>query len=108
MTVLHLADILEYYRAFPNLRNEYIKYVIENTTGYVRVGNNVQSHAIIYKNTYTLFGGGEKHEELLLRFLNNHSDWRNIGMDLTAFYECEQGVLFNTDSMNYDVWLPVD
>jgi hypothetical protein len=108
MKVLFLMDILEGYRAFPTLRHKYITYVTENSTGYVKIGNSVQSHAKIDSDVYTLLGGDGEHQELLSRFLDNHSDWTNVGMDLTAFYGCEKAVLFNTDSMNYDVWVPVD
>ena len=67
----------------------------------------MQSHAFIDDSTYTIFGGNKAHKVLLTTFLEDHSKWKNLGMDLRAFYNCEKAVLFNSSKMQYTVWAPV-
>lgn len=102
-----LDELFNCSKTASNEKRLYIDKVLENTSGYVKIGDNVQSHAFIDEGTYTIFGGNSAHRELLLTFLDEHSGWKNLGMDLTAFFKCEKAVLFNTTNMCYSVWVPV-
>lgn len=88
-------------------RTQFIEKVIKNTTGYVKIGESVQSHATVDNDTYTLFGGTEEHKQLFSEFLDDHTKWTNLGMNYTAFHKCEKAVLFNPEPMLFEVWVPV-
>lgn len=113
MKVLFLFDILEDLRlsrkSFSYLKDtkgDVISDYTQNPKGYVKVGDSIQSLASLDSEMYVLFGGTNEHQRLLSDFLVDHSKWKNIGMDYTAFHEYERAVLFNTDLMTYDVWIP--
>ena len=111
MKVLFLLDLLKDsqvdWGSFSFSRKDFIAKMIENATGCVKIGDSVQTHAEMYSNIYALFGGTEQHKNLLSQFLEDHNEWKNLGMDMTAFYECEEAVLFNSDKMHYNVWVPL-
>jgi len=112
MKVLFLLDMVEDFRhgkSFSFAKNgdqHLIKDVLDSYTGYIKVGDSVQSHASMDPETYILLGGVEEHQELLTEFLDDHTEWTNLGMDFTAFFEHEKAILLNSDSMHYTVWAP--
>ena len=114
MKVLFLFDILKDSRRSESFSfcgtnsGNLIKTLIANECGYTKVGKSVQSHATIDSKDYVLFGGTTDHQELLAQFLDDHSTWKNLGMNYTAFHEYEKAVLLNSDSMHYDVWVLED
>ena len=115
MKVLFLFDILEdlhlsrkSFSYLHDTRGAVIRDYTQNTKGYVKVGDSVQSHATLDSDLYLLLGGDRQHQELLQDFLTDHNNWINIGMNYTAFFEYENAILFNTDLMHYNVWIPSD
>lgn len=115
MKVLNLLEVIKDSRIMRESfsyeiaeKTKLISEMIGHTKGYVKIGDDVISHATLDSDIYTLFGGTVQHQTLLERFLDDHSDWQDIGMNLTAFYKQEKAVLFNTDPFHYSVWIPVE
>lgn len=110
MKVLFLLEMLKDSRldreSFSFERAELIDTALKNMTGYVKIGQNVQSHSILDDDTYALMGGTGEHLELFNEFLNDHKEWTNLGMDYSAFQDCEKAVLFSSDPMYFEVWVP--
>lgn len=110
MKVLFLLEMLEDScldrEFFSFKRTELIENVLKNMTGYVKIGKSVQSHAYLEGDIYALMGGTKEHHQLFCDFLDDHSEWENLGMDYTAFHNSERAVLFNPDPMHFEVWVP--